>query len=150
MLPSCSDLSPASGSQRQCRMEPAQPLPGRSRPRLHALAATSRLWQGHLTPNATSISPYFLFRFSCDSQHLAGLGEMGEEGDIILFSRTTPEEGNFFMKESKSVPYAGVEVADPQSRSIYPVITVNHSSFCHQAVHSVLAFHRIYDFNKKS
>lgn len=137
MLPSCSDLSPASASQRQCRMGPAQPLPGRSHQRLHALAATSQPWQGHLPPHTTSVSPYFLFRLSCDSQHLAGLAEMGEEGEIILLSRTTPEKGNFLTKESKSVPYAGVEVADPQSRSIYPMITVNHSSFCHQAVHSV-------------
>ena len=38
------------------------------------------------------------------------------------------------MKESNRVPYARVETAGPQSRSIFSISTSNHSTFCPQAV----------------
>lgn len=60
------------------------------------------------------------------------------------------EAGKCFLKESKRAPYAGVDIDHPQARSTYPIVTVNPSSLCHQAVRSVIAFYLIYGFSKKS
>lgn len=87
-----------------------------------------------------------LSRISWDSQHLPGLGGNGRQGG----GSPVYEAGKCFLKESKRAPCAGVDIDHPQARSTYPIVTVNPSSLCHQAVRSVIAFYLIYGFSKKS
>lgn len=105
---------------------------------LHGLTyqqLSSELWQGHLPP----YGHFNLALFSQQFPVIPGIcldwdkweKREPEKGKRVLFMRTTPEEGIFFMKESKSVPYAGAKVGYPQSRSISLTIIVNCSRFGH-------------------